>query len=235
MDRGWPATPSYYFQEGTNKMNKQETLTIIKNSGIVVIIRLPDTEKTARAARAVNAGGIQCIEIPMTVPGALSLIREISTDPNLDVVIGAGTVLDAETAQAAIDAGAEYVVSPHTDFEIIEVCKQRQKVSIPGAFTPTEIYNAWKAGADIVKIFSTRPVGPTYLSDLKGPFPNIEFIPSGGVSIDNAADFIRAGACAVTIGRDVADPKAIDRGDLDQVTKNARRLVANIAGIKKSK
>lgn len=215
-------------------MNKNETLTIIKNSGIVVIIRLAETEKTARAARAVNEGGIQCVEIPMTVPGALSLIREISSEPNLDVVIGAGTVLNAETAQAAIDAGAEYIVSPHTDFEIIEVCKQRQKVSIPGAFTPTEIYRAWQAGADIVKIFSTRSVGPTYLSDLKGPFPNIEFIPSGGVSIDNAVDFIRAGACAVTVGRDVADPKAIDRGDLDVVTQNARRLVANIAAVKKS-
>jgi 2-dehydro-3-deoxyphosphogluconate aldolase/(4S)-4-hydroxy-2-oxoglutarate aldolase len=216
-------------------MNKNETLNAIKSSGVVIILRLPDTQKTLQAAIAVSKGDIRCIEIPMTVPDATSVIRDLCADKSLDIVVGAGTVLEVEDAQAAIDAGAEYIVSPHTDFEIIEVCKQRQKVSIPGAFTPTEIYKAWKAGADIVKIFSTRTVGPTYLSDLKGPFPKIEFIPSGGVSIDNAADFIRAGACAVTVGRDVADTKAIDRGDLDLITENARRLVANVARVKQSK
>lgn len=216
-------------------MHKNETLNAIKNSGIVIILRLPDTQKTAQAAIAVSKGGIRCIEIPMTVPDALKLIRELSIDPSLDIVVGAGTVLDANTAQAAIDAGAEYIVSPHTDFEVIEVCKQRQKVAIPGAFTPTEIFRAWKAGADIIKIFSARPVGPVYFSDLKGPYPKIELIPSGGVSIDNAADFIRAGACAVTVGRDVADPKAIDRGELELITENARKLVANIRRIKESK
>lgn len=216
-------------------MDKSETLNIIKSSGVVIILRLPDTQKTLQAAMAVAKGGIRCIEIPMTVPDAMSVIRALAADKSSGVVVGAGTVLEADIAEAAIDAGAEYIVSPHTDFEIIKVCKRRQKVSIPGAFTPTEIYAAWKAGADIVKVFCTRSVGPAYMSDMKGPFPNIDFIPSGGVSIDNAVEFIKAGACAVTVGRDVADTKAIDRGDFALVTENARKLVANIAQMKKSK
>jgi 2-dehydro-3-deoxyphosphogluconate aldolase / (4S)-4-hydroxy-2-oxoglutarate aldolase len=212
-------------------MKKDETLTAIKSSRVVIILRLSDARKTVQAAKAVSKGGIHCIEIPMTVPDALKVIQALSANSSFDIVVGAGTVLDADSAQAAIEAGAQYIVSPHTDFGVIEVCRRYQKVAIPGAFTPTEIFRAWKAGADIVKVFPIRAVGPTYISDIKGPFPDVELIPSGGVSIDNAADFLMAGACAVTVGRDVAETKAIDRGDFNAITDNARRLIANIASV----
>lgn len=212
---------------------KNETLDSIKKSRVVVIIRMSDSRKIIEVAKALRKGGIRCLEIPMTVPNALDLIRKFSQDTAFDSIIGAGTVLDVEMARAAIFAGAEYIVGPNTDFNIIKVCKRYHKVAIPGAFTPTEILNAWKRGADIVKVFSARFGGPKYISDLKGPFPQIDLMPTGGVRIDNAADFIREGACAVTIGRDLLDKKAIAEGNFIVLTEKAKQLIKNIMEVKK--
>lgn len=212
---------------------RDETLSLIKEFGVVAIIRMSDSRKAIEIAKALRKGGIRCIEIPMTVPNALELIKNTTYDKNFDFVIGAGTVLDVETARAAILAGAEYIVGPNTNFDVIEVCKRYTKVVIPGAFTPTEILNAWEGGADIVKVFSARSVGPKYFSDLKGPFPQIDLMPTGGVRVDNAGDFIRAGACAVTIGRDLLDKKAIAEGNFDVLTERAKKLINNIMEIKR--
>lgn len=212
---------------------RDEALSCIRESGVVAILRMSDPRKIIEIARALRKRGVRCIEIPMTVPTALQLINESAQDASSDFIIGAGTVLDAETARAAILAGAEFIVGPNTNFDMIKVCKRYRKVVIPGAFTPTEILNTWEAGADIVKVFPARFFGPKYFSDLKGPFPQIDLMPTGGVRVDNAADFIREGACAVTIGRDLLDKKAVAEGNLDVLTKRAKKLINNIMKIKR--
>lgn len=214
---------------------KDETLHSIKESGVVAIIRMSEPERIIEIASALRKGGVRCIEIPMTVPTALELIRETTRDASSDFVIGAGTVLDAETARATILAGAEFLVGPNTNFDMIKLCKRYRKVVIPGALTPTEILNAWQAGADIVKVFSARFFGPKYFSDLKGPYPHIDLMPTGGVRVDNAADFIRQGACAVTIGRDLLDTKAIAEGRFEVITERAKQLIASVMEAKKGK
>lgn len=214
-------------------ISKEEVLSTIKTSGVVAIIRLSSPERIIEIAGALRKGGIRCIEIPMTVPTALDLMKEASRDTASGFIIGAGTVLDAETARAAILAGAQFIVDPSTDFDMIKLCKRYRKTVIPGAFTPKEILEAWEGGADVVKVFPARFFGPKYFSDLKGPFPQIELMPTGGVRIDNAADFIRAGACAVTIGGDLLDKKAIDEGNFDEITARAAELVNNIKSAKK--
>ena len=216
-------------------LTKDETLHSIKESGVVAIIRMSEPERIIEIARALRKGGVRCIEIPMTVPTALELIRETTRDASSDFVIGAGTVLDAETARATILAGAEFLVGPNTNFDMIKLCKRYRKVVIPGALTPTEILNAWQAGADIVKVFSARFFGPKYFSDLKGPYPHIDLMPTGGVRVDNAADFIRQGACAVTIGRDLLDTKAIAEGRFEVITERAKQLIASVMEAKKGK
>lgn len=214
---------------------KDETLHSIKESGVVAIVRMSEPERIIEIARALRKGGVRCIEIPMTVPTALELIRETTRDATSDFVIGAGTVLDAETARATILAGVEFLVGPNTNLEMIKLCKRYRKVVIPGALTPTEILNAWQAGADIVKVFSARFFGPKYFSDLKGPYPHIDLMPTGGVRVDNAADFIRQGACAVTIGRDLLDTKAIAEGRFDVITERAKQLIASVMEAKRGK
>lgn len=220
-------------EKGEAMISKEEAVSAVKTSGVVAIIRMSSPEKIIAIARALKKGGIRCIEIPMTVPTALDLIKEAARDTGSDFIIGAGTVLDAETARGAILAGAEFIVDPSTDFDMIKLCKRYRKMVIPGAFTPKEVLEAWEAGADIVKVFPARFFGPKYFSDLKGPFPQIELMPTGGVEIDNAADFIRAGACAVTIGGDLLDKKAVDEGDFDEITARATKLVGNIRQVKK--
>ena len=212
---------------------RDEILSRIKESGVVAIIRMSDSVKIIEIAKALRKGGIRCIEIPMTVPNALELIKKTSYDTDFDFVTGAGTVLDVETARAAILVGAEYIVGPNTNPDMIKLCKRYAKVVIPGAFTPMEILNAWEEGGDIVKVFPARFFGPKYFSDLKGPFPQIDLMPTGGIRVDNAADFIRAGACAVTIGKDLLDKKAIAECNFDVVTQRAKKLMKNIMEAKR--
>jgi 2-dehydro-3-deoxyphosphogluconate aldolase/(4S)-4-hydroxy-2-oxoglutarate aldolase len=161
----------------------------------------------------------------MTVPGAIEAIKELKGLLKDKVLLGAGTVLDPETAKAVIYAGAEFVVAPTLNLEVIKVCRRYSKIVIPGAFTPTEILTAWESGADIVKIFPARVGGPKYVTDIRGPLPQIRLLPTGGVELDNTADFIKAGAVAVAVGTSLVDKKAVKEKKFDIITENARKFV----------
>ena len=193
--------------------------------GIVAIVRADTSDGLLKVVQAIEKGGITAIEVTMTTPAAIETIATVAEKYQGDVLIGVGTVLDAETARNAILAGAQFVVSPILDEEIIKMAKRYTKIVVPGAFTPTEIVRAWERGADIVKVFPTSSVGPKYIKDLKGPLPQIELIPTGGVNLDNAVDFIRAGAAALAVGGNIASKKAIAEGRYDEITENARKFV----------
>ena len=203
---------------------KSTTLEKMKTSGVVGVIRTKSSKKLLKVARAIKEGGVNCVEVAMTTPDALSVIEEVSQQLD-DVLIGAGTVLDAETARAAILAGAEYLVSPTTDPEMIKLCKRYDKVVAPGAFTPTEIMEAWEAGADIVKVFPASRLGPKFISDVKAPLPQVSLMPTGGVSKDNASEFISAGADVLCVGSALLDKEAIANEDYNVLTENARELI----------
>jgi len=200
----------------------------IEHAGIVCILRMDDAQAVLKLVGALFAGGIRCFEIPLTASNAGEIIGLLKSSLPDDVIVGAGTVLSAETAEEIIAAGATFIVSPHFVPEVAEVCKARGVVLIPGAFSPQEIFHAWKAGADIVKVFSIRPLGPEYLRDLAGPYPGIKLMPTGGIDSGNAADFIRAGACAVTIGRDIIGKGPWDEAALAEITRRAQNLVTSI-------
>ena len=190
----------------------------------MAVIRTESFELFIEVSKAIREGGVRCIEVTMTTPDALQVIRDVSDEID-DVVIGAGTVLDAETARSAILAGAEYVVSPTTDFDMIKLAHRYDKVVAPGTFTPNEIQRAWEAGGDIIKVFPASRLGPKFLSDVKGPLPQVKLMPTGGVSKDNAADFIEAGADALCAGSSLIDKDAIERGDYEVLTQNAEELI----------
>src|SRR5215470_5250986 len=185
-------------------MDKQQVLSRIREIGVVPVIRAESADEAARAIDAIRAGGVNVLEITMTVPGAVELIAEVARRVGKDAVVGAGTVLDAETARACILAGARFVVSPALDLDTIACCRRYGVAIAPGALTPTEVVTAWQAGADIVKVFPCGAVGgPSYIKALKAPLPQVELCPTGGVSLENAADFIRAGATALGVGADL--------------------------------
>lgn len=188
---------------------KSQTLSRILTSGLVPVIRTARAEDAIALAEAIRQGGAGALEITMTVPGALDVLKTLSQSVAGSVAIGAGTVLDGPTARAAILAGAEFIVTPCLDTDAIAVCRRYGKVVIPGALTPTEILLAWEKGADMVKVFPADLVGgPRYLKAIKAPLPQVELVPTGGVEIDTAAEFIRAGASAVAAGGGL-----IGRGD----------------------
>lgn len=210
------------------KRAKSEVAAQIAAERVVAVIRLADAAKLVPVIEAVAKGGVRCIEITMTVPNVVELIRQVSATVSPDVLIGAGTVTDAETARAVIDAGAQFVVSPILNPDVLAVCKQEDVYCAPGCFTPTEIFAAWKLGADVIKVFPATSLGPKYFKDIKGPFPQIPLMPTGGVSIENAHEWIAAGAVAVGIGSDLLDKKAIDEGRFEVLTERAARLAANV-------
>lgn len=210
-------------------MTKEKVLETILQTKVVAVIRMADSGKLLKVVEAVQAGGVKAIEITMTVPDAIEVIRTMARTKPAGVVIGAGSVLDPETARAAILAGAEFVVSPATNFDTIRLCIRYGVPVMPGAMTPTEIVAAWQAGADIVKIFPATSVGPKYFKDIHGPLPQIRLMPTGGVSLENSADFIKNGACCVGIGTALLDTKAIAAGDWNVLTENARKLIASVA------
>lgn len=189
---------------------------------------MKDTERLMRVIDAISVGGVKCIEITMTVPNAIWLIEELVKKVEDDVLIGAGTVLDNATTKSVIDAGAKFVVSPLLNHEVIKTSHDRDVVSIPGCFSPTEILSAWNAGADIVKVFPASALGPKYFNDLRGPFPDIRLMPTGGVTIENASEWINAGACAVAIGTDLLDKKLIEEEKYDELKERAERLIKNV-------
>ncbi len=202
-----------------------ETLSAILDSGVVAIIRADRSEGLVEAGRALARGGVRCVEVTMTTPGALDAIAGLCEASGGAFIVGAGSVLDAETARACILAGAEFLVMPTTDRGAIRMAKRYGKVVCPGALSPTEVLSAWQAGADIVKVFPASLGGPAYLKALKGPLPQVRLMPVGGVSADNAADFIRAGACAVALGSALVNDRRIETADWDAITQAARQVV----------
>ncbi len=208
-------------------MNKDQILRQIHKVGLVPVLRAPSAELAIAAAAAIEVGGVPVLEVTMTVPGAIEVIAAIAKTHQGRVLVGAGTVLDPETARACILAGAQFVVSPALNVKTIELCNRYSVPIIPGALTPTEIVAAWEAGADIVKVFPCSAVGgPKYLSALKGPLPQIHLIPTGGVSLATAADFLAAGAFALGVGSDLVDVSALKNGKPEQITENARKYLA---------
>ena len=176
----------------------------VLDGGIVAIIRATSGEQLVNVARALHEGGIDVIEVTFTVPNVLEILAAVRKDLGKKILLGAGTVLDPETCRAALLAGAEFIVSPSLNLEVIKLCKRYGKLVMPGAFTPTEIVTAWEAGADIVKLFPADCVGPNYLKALRGPLPQVRILPTGGVDLKTLPDFFKAGACAVGLGSHAA-------------------------------
>jgi 2-dehydro-3-deoxyphosphogluconate aldolase/(4S)-4-hydroxy-2-oxoglutarate aldolase len=207
-------------------MNKQDVLRKIAEVGLVPVVRAQSADEAMKVADAIREGGVPVLEITMTVPGALGVMEQVVRRFGSDVVLGAGTVLDAETARACILAGARFVVSPALDLATIEMCRRYSVAVMPGALTPTEVVAAWSAGADVVKIFPCGALGgASYIKSLKAPLPQVEMIPTGGVSVKTAADFIRAGSLALGVGADLVDTAAIRDGNAKLVTDKAREYV----------
>src|SRR5258706_3993354 len=207
-------------------MNKHEVLATIREVGLVPVIRAESPEAAGRAIDAIRAGGVPILEITMTVPGAVGLIEDMARKYGKDAVVGAGTVLDPETARACILAGARFVVSPSLNLETIACCRRYGVAVLPGALTPTEVVAAWQAGADMVKVFPAGALGgASYIKALKAPLPQIDLVPTGGVSLKTAADFIKAGATALGVGADLVDTQALAPGQAGEITPKAREFV----------
>jgi 2-dehydro-3-deoxyphosphogluconate aldolase/(4S)-4-hydroxy-2-oxoglutarate aldolase len=176
-------------------------------------------------AEALLAGGVDVMEVTFTVPGAVKVLERVAEKLGQRVLLGAGTVLDPETCRVALLAGAEFIVSPATNLDVIRMCRRYDKLVMPGAFTPTEVIAAWEAGADIVKVFPSDVAGPAYLKALKGPLPQVRLMPTGGVNLETAAEFLRAGACALGVGGSLVEPKAVEAGDIKRIEQLARQYM----------
>jgi 2-dehydro-3-deoxyphosphogluconate aldolase / (4S)-4-hydroxy-2-oxoglutarate aldolase len=208
------------------RMTREQVRTRIIEIGIVPVVRASSAADARKAAEAVCAGGITIVELTMTVPGAIELIAELRRSLDSEVLVGAGTVLDAQTAQQCIAAGADFIVSPGFDLATVQAARQLGKLIMAGALTPTEVIAAWKAGSDFVKIFPCGAVGgPKYLKALKGPLPQVPMVPTGGVNLETAADFIRAGAEALGIGGELISPSALKSGNTEEITRAARQYL----------
>ena len=206
-------------------MSKDKTLSRIVDSGVVAVLRAPSGELLADLAAALAAGGVEAIEVTFTVPGAHRVIEHVADRMGDRILLGAGTVLDSETARVALLAGAEFIVAPTVNLEVIRLCQRYDKVVMPGALTPTEVLTAWESGADIVKVFPSDLTGPGYLKALHGPLPQVLLMPTGGVNLETAADFLRAGACALGIGGALVEKKAVAAGDMQRIQSLAQQYV----------
>jgi len=214
----------------TNVTQSRAAVTArIEALGVVAVIRLKDPGKLRAVVDAMAEGGVRALEVTMTVPGAVDLIRALAATLPDGFLLGAGTVIDPATARAVIDAGARFVVGPVFRPDVIAACHERDVPVMPGCFSPTEILAAHECGADIIKVFPATMLGPQYLKDVRAPLPQVKLMPTGGVTLDNAGDWIRAGAVAVGIGSALLDPKAIESSRFDLIAANARRVVANVA------
>jgi len=213
---------------------KEKVLTRIRALGLVPVVRAQSAEEASQAIDAIRAGGIDVLEVTMTVPDAVPLIAQVARRFGADAVIGAGTVLDAETARACILAGAQFVVTPTLKAETIACCRRYGVPVLPGALTPTEVLTAWEMGADMVKVFPCSALGgASYIKALKAPLPQVELVPTGGVNLETAAEFIKAGASALGLGSDLVDLKALREGNAASVTERARKLVAIVQAARK--
>src|SRR6266568_9512487 len=211
-------------------MTAKDILAFITEVGIVPVVRVASADAAVQAVEAIYKGGVRAAEITMTVPGAIRALEKLADRFGGKIVLGAGTVLDPETARACMLAGAEFFVTPALRLSTIEIAKRYSKVIFPGALTPTEVLTAWEAGADAVKIFPCGNVGgPKYIKALKGPFPHIAMIPTGGVNLETAGDFLKAGACAVAVGTEMVDARTIQDGRFDLIEDRARQYLACVA------
>lgn len=201
----------------------------IEQHGVVAVIRMRDPRKLRSVIDALAEGGVRAIEVTMTVPNAVAIIEDLAPTLPEGFLLGAGTVTDGATARAVIDAGARFVVSPVFRRDVLDACRERAIVAAPGCFSPTEILDAHEYGADVVKVFPATALGPQFIKDIRAPLPMLKVMPTGGVTLDNAGDWIRAGAVAVGVGSALLDAGAIESGRLDVITANARRIVANVA------
>jgi 2-dehydro-3-deoxyphosphogluconate aldolase / (4S)-4-hydroxy-2-oxoglutarate aldolase len=207
-------------------LSKEAALRRILDCGIVAVVRSHDSGQLVDVVRALVEGGVTVAEITMTVPHALEVLAEVRRALGDQVLLGAGTVLDTETARAVLLAGAEYIVAPTLNLDVIRLCQRYDKIVMPGAFSPTEILAAWEAGADIVKVFPADVVGPAFFKALRGPLPQIRLMPTGGVDLTTAGQFLKAGACCLGIGSQLVEPKAVAAGDFGRIRELARQYVA---------
>ena len=214
-------------------MSKEVQLQRVLDSGIVAVVRSPDSQQLVEAAKALADGGVNVVEITMTVPDALDVVRQVRKALGDRLLLGAGTVLDVETCRAALLAGAEYIVAPTLNLDVIRQCRRYNKLVMPGAFTPTEILAAWEAGADIVKVFPADVVGPAFFKAMCGPLPQIRLMPTGGVDLTTAAAFLKAGACCLGVGGQLVEPRAVAEGNFNRIRDLARQYVAIVQQTRK--
>ena len=200
----------------------------LERAGVVAVIRIKDPDKVQAVVDAIAQGGVRAIEVTMTVPGAVKLIETLAPRMPKGFLFGAGTVVDAATAAQVINAGAQFVVSPVFRRSLIAACHARGVPVTPGCFTPTEILDAWDAGADLVKVFPATALGPGYIKDVRAPLPQVKLMPTGGVTVENAGEWIKAGAAAVGVGTALLDTKAIEAGDYGVLRAKAEQIVANV-------
>lgn len=209
-------------------MTKTEKLDLIRQTGIIAIMRAQGSDQLIAAADAIQAGGVRAIEVTMNTPGALRVIEEASKRYGEEVLFGAGTVLDAETARAAILAGADFVVSPSLNLDMLAMCNRYSIPLTPGCYTPTEMLKAWEAGADMVKLFPASVGGPSLIKAILAPLPQLEIVPVGGVNLDTAADFIRNGAAALGVGSDLVSQKLLDERNMEELTRRAAAFIEQV-------
>ena len=203
----------------------QSNLARVHQTGIVAVIRAASDELLVDVAEALAAGGVDVMEVTFTIPRAHRALERVADRLGDRILLGAGTVLDPETARIALLSGAEFIVSPAVNLDVIKLCRRYDKLVMPGAFTPTEVLTAWEAGADIVKLFPSEVAGPAYLKALAGPLPQVRMMPTGGVNLETAAAFLRAGAFALGVGGSLVDPKSVAAGDMAKIEKLARQFV----------
>lgn len=206
-------------------MRREQRLTQVIASGIVAVVRAPEATGLIEVLQALHAGGVTVAEVTFTVPGAAEVIREASRQLGDKMLLGAGTVLDSETARVALLHGAEFIVSPTVNPDVIQLARRYDKLVFPGAFTPTEILTAWEAGADVVKVFPAEVLGPAFFKAMRGPLPQVKLMPTGGVDLTTAAEFLKAGAVCLGIGSQLVDPTAIRERQFHNITQLAQQYV----------
>lgn len=209
-------------------MKKHQKLDIIRDTGVIAIMRAQSSDQLIAAADAIKAGGVQVIEVTMTTPGALSVIEQAKKRYGPDVLFGAGSVLDPETARAALLAGADFIVAPTLNLGVVALCNRYAVPVMPGIYTPTEALTAIEAGADMVKLFPASVGGPELIKAIRAPLPQLDIVPVGGVDLNTAADFIRAGSVALGVGSSLVNDKVMASGDMDELTRRAKAFIAEV-------
>jgi 2-dehydro-3-deoxyphosphogluconate aldolase/(4S)-4-hydroxy-2-oxoglutarate aldolase len=213
----------------------QGPLERVLDKVIVAVIRAESPDLLVDVAEALAAGGVEVMEVTFTVPRVTQVLEKVAAKLGNRILLGAGTVLDAETARVAILSGAEFIVSPAVNLEVIEMCRRYSKLVMPGALTPTEVVTAWQAGADIIKIFPSELTGAKYIKSLKAPLPQIRMMPTGGVNLDTAEEFLKAGSCALGIGGSLVEAKAVAAGDMKRIEVLAKEYVAVVQKFRNAK